>query len=90
MIVFTNMHRTLLTLLIGVLLATITPSIADARMPDAPAGRSFEDWIIQTPMSIRGRFVFITRISRRRLRAMVFEMQRPILPVALPLLRAEI
>lgn len=80
MIVFMNIkQRFIAWVLTAISLMAYAPSMF-AASPVAWDDTRFDAWIITTPMSARGRFVFVKRESRRMLRLRVLTDQAPYRP----------
>lgn len=78
-----------LALALATLSMSLAPAFARAAY-DMPAADPFgygDGGIIGTPLSAKGKFIFVTKISRRHLRQAVAERDKPLRDV---LVRAEI
>lgn len=78
-------QRYALSFLLMALIVVLLPSGASACGGHEPYYGPRD--VFLTPLSAKGRFVYVRRVSRRVLRELVAEHQRPLRPV---LLRAEI
>ncbi len=80
MIVFMKIKQRILAWVIMASTFMVYAPSMFAASPVSWADEEFDSWVIETPVSARGRFIFVKRESRRALRERVLADQKPFRP----------